>query len=301
MLEEAKWAVSPLIYNREDFFEKEETLRMQERIKAMLNYRLLPFLTISIPDDAEKDGLRVFIEKCNINCDVEPLWYAIKNYQLVTSEDLKSEFWEICPDIDSIPKILNIINVKFEEVKYEYVIDDIHPIEEGYDGLVKLVEKGTISKDEFDKILMNIYFIKDRYNFIIYCLSHIYQNFRTMADSINEPCSIPPNQPKSFQDYLIHPDKKILIGELSKILCGKKGKIIACVILALRHLELIAFTDGEKKSLYDSMRVVFGNIGSNTGINDYLNCSEKGNNLTNLLKYSDIEPYINQLKTFTVV
>ena len=116
-------------------------------------------------------------------------------------------------------------------------------------------------------------------------------------NNINQPLPV-----KSFVDYLIPKDNQSLIDILMKILCGKKGKVVACVILALKHLELIAFTDGEKKSLYNSMRVVFGDIGKDCGINKYLNVYGKDDkDITKLLKRSDIEPYINQLKDFKVV
>ena len=119
-------------------------------------------------------------------------------------------------------------------------------------------------------------------------------------DSKDKGCTEKPQ--KQFSGYLISERKKELIEELKKILCGKKGKTVAILLCALKIRGLIAFTDGEKKSLYNSMRVVFGDIGSDESINKYLNeqGKEKGG-ITKKLTLSEIEPYIEQIKKNTVV
>jgi len=75
---------------------------------------------------------------------------------------------------------------------------------------------------------------------------------------------------KSTIDFLIGSDslKSVLLEFLIKNYSGKKGKSIAIMILALEENKLIAYTG--KSELYSAIRVDFGNIGSDAGINKFL-------------------------------
>ena len=75
---------------------------------------------------------------------------------------------------------------------------------------------------------------------------------------------------KSTINFLSGPDsdKLRLLEFLIETYSGKRGKSIAIMILALEENKLIAYT--EKSELYSAIRVDFGNIGSDAGINKFL-------------------------------
>lgn len=73
---------------------------------------------------------------------------------------------------------------------------------------------------------------------------------------------------KKFEDYLHHDNKEELLEVLRTLFDGKKGKDVAVIILALQELGIIYI--GNRNELYRSMRAEFGDIGSSSGINDYL-------------------------------
>lgn len=201
MLGEAQLVFSPLYYSHTGRFDKNMLLDYQGRIKAMLDYRLMPFGVISMPDNADKETARANPILQNIN-DFDAFWYAMKNYQLVTGDDLKNEFWSICPDLESIPKYLDVMNVKFDAVNYDYDTD-IDEIKEQYNGLDKLVAAGKITEQEADEMLWNLHFIADRYNFIIYCIREIYKEFRKMTECPNRQMTKEP-----ISDEAIHFNSK---------------------------------------------------------------------------------------------
>jgi len=109
---------------------------------------------------------------------------------------------------------------------------------------------------------------------------------------------------KTFFDYLIADNveiKNAIIEKLKEILRGKKGKQVAKVLCAMKEAGVIAYSDGERKSLYASMKVIFGNIGSDESINKLLRADWKNNeNHKEGLIRSDVEPYVNLFKKIAV-
>ena len=94
---------------------------------------------------------------------------------------------------------------------------------------------------------------------------------------------------KLFNDYLYHENKPALILKLHELLDNTKGKQVAIVIKALQSLNYIAGYSS-KSILYSSMRKEFGEIGSDSGLNDFLN--PNGNKLSD----SDISTCVEILK-----
>lgn len=74
---------------------------------------------------------------------------------------------------------------------------------------------------------------------------------------------------KKFEDYLHHDNKEKLLEVLHTLLDRKKGKDVAVILLALQELGII-YLGGNRSEIYRSMREEFGDIGSSSGINDYL-------------------------------
>ncbi len=212
MLSEAQIVFSPLHYSDTGYFDKNKILDYQERVKTMLGYRLMPFCEISMPTDTDKEGLETFLFKNKININnIDNLYYAMKHYPLVTADDLKNEFWGVCPNLESVPKYLDAMNVKFDAVNYDYDTD-IDKIKERYNGLDKLVDDGRITKQEADEMLWNLHFIANRYNFIMYCIREIYKEFRKMAECPNRQSTKEPTP-----DEAIHFNSKETKENLKKI------------------------------------------------------------------------------------
>jgi hypothetical protein len=173
-------------------------IRIFNASAVMLNYRLTPLGVISISDNTDKETARANPILQNIS-NFEAFWYAMKNYKLVTADDLRNEFWSICPDLESIPKFLDVMNVKFDAVNYRYDTD-INTIKEQYNGLNELVKAEKISGHEADEMFWNIHFIADRHNFIMDYIIDIYRGFRKMVkpqqtntDSNLQQITIPDN------------------------------------------------------------------------------------------------------------
>lgn len=106
------------------------------------------------------------------------------------------------------------------------------------------------------------------------------------------------NRNKSTVDFLNGSDseKSSLLEFLIKTYSGKKGKSIAIMILALEENGLIAYTG--KSELYSAIRVDFGNIGSDAGINKYLTeviCLDKEYRKKILLHVEKIKKHIENL------
>jgi hypothetical protein len=180
MLSEAQSVFDPLNYNGKGYFDKAQIIDFQRRINAMLNYRLLPLGIISIRDNDDKETVKANPILQNI-IDFDSFWYVMKNYPLVTSDDLRNEFWSICPDLKSIPQFLDVMNVKFDKANYNYETS-IDTIKEQYSGLDEFVKAGKLSEQEADEIYLNIHFIADRYNYIMRSIRGIYGAFREMAN-----------------------------------------------------------------------------------------------------------------------
>jgi hypothetical protein len=210
MLGEARFIFSHLNYNGKGYFDKDLIIDFQNRIKAMLNYRLMPLVVISIPDNADKDTAMAHPMLQHIS-NFNAFWYAMKNYQLITADDLRNEFWSICPDLESIPKFLDVMNVKFKEVNYRYDTD-INTIKDQYNGLNEHVKAEIISEQEADEMFWNIDIIADRYNFIMCRIREIYSTFRKMVKPLQADTVQPQQQPHFTRQFTPDEQKKLYEG-----------------------------------------------------------------------------------------
>ena len=139
---------------------------------------------------------------------------------------------------------------------------------------------------------------KDKGNFITQ------QEIETAIRKEDEEEKIEEIKLKPFSAYLVNTNeeaKKTIIEELKEILRGKKGKNVAKVLCGMKEAGIIAYSDREKKSLYASMKVIFGNIGCDESINKPLRVDWKTNEKHKKgLNRSDIEPYFNLFKKYAV-
>jgi hypothetical protein len=281
MLGEAQFLFRPFCYSSKGFFEKDGIINFQNRIKAMLNYRLMPFGVITIPDNADKDTARKNPILQNIG-DFDAFWYAMKNYQLVTADDLRNEFWSICPDLESISKFLDVMNVKFDGVNHKYDTD-INQIKENYNGLNELVNAGKISEQEADDMFWNIHFIADRYNFIMCCIRKIYKTFREMvkpqqADTVQpqQPpyftCQFTPDEQKKSDLQIIIPDNILQALEREVCITQNPLKWLKSKSLLAYFVDVINdklnLKHGEKRQVR-AFETMFNETGLSGAINDY--------------------------------
>lgn len=105
----------------------------------------------------------------------------------------------------------------------------------------------------------------------------------------NKKLSDKPIKRNSFIDYIHHHNKPALMEKLHELLDITKGKIVAITITALIELHILAGYQSNAV-LYDSMRKEFGEIGSNSGLNNFLNKNNK------ILNDQDIKPVMEILK-----
>ncbi len=83
---------------------------------------------------------------------------------------------------------------------------------------------------------------------------------------------------KTFEYFIIIDDKTGLIEKIRLIIHNSKGKKVATIIRALIELNYINVTSGEYSSLLTSLRVKYGDIGSNAGIIKYLTSETNASN-----------------------
>lgn len=81
-------------------------------------------------------------------------------------------------------------------------------------------------------------------------------------------------QEKDFRSYLHHDNKDALIEKLHDLIDGKKGKVVAITIKALEELGFMSVPDS-RSALYKTMRVEFGDIGTDQSINPIMNNHEQ--------------------------
>lgn len=79
---------------------------------------------------------------------------------------------------------------------------------------------------------------------------------------------------KDFISYLHHDSKDALMEKLHELIDGKRGKLVATIIIALEKLNFIGGYE-TRAALYNVMRDEFGDIGANAGLNDFITKSYK--------------------------
>jgi hypothetical protein len=280
MLCNAQLAITPLLYDGISNFDKGRTnkiINFQNRIIAMLNYRLMPSCVITIPDNADIETARENRLLQDIR-DFEAFWYAMKNYPLVTVNDLENEFWSICPDLGSLNKFLDVMLVKFDDVNYNYDTD-IDTIKKQYRVLNKCVETGIISEEEVNTMFWNIHFIAVEYNLKMEIIRKVYKTFRKMANhqqtkekNLVQPPQLTkeltPEQIENLKKYFISGFRGIgnnynnfdefFIPELTKYINSKSNKELARIAFIIYECKY--FNQYPKNISYNKWLFIFYDI-----------------------------------------
>ncbi len=93
-----------------------------------------------------------------------------------------------------------------------------------------------------------------------------------------------------FKDLLIHENKDKLLEILHALLNNTKRKDFAITIIALEQLGILAKYES-KKNLFKALEIEFGNIGTESNFNHYLNPNNR-----KMILDSEIESVINIIK-----
>ncbi|OFX58357.1 MAG: hypothetical protein A2066_14660 [Bacteroidetes bacterium GWB2_41_8] len=173
----------------------------------------------------------------------------------------------------SIPSL-----IECEEEIIDQIETDLDNFKENDDWEIDLdFYKGYIEQSDTLKLLFNLcellvqlFRLRMFEEFLDYGQQELMTSRDIKTDSSTIINSKLLNVNKSTIDFLIGSDslKSSLLEFLIKTYSGKKGKNIAIMILALEENKLIAYT--EKSELYSAIKVDFGNIGSDAGINKFL-------------------------------
>lgn len=201
---------------------KDDLFRTLVRSRAILEYKVLPCCTITIEEDKKKDkeSLRAFMQKYDCNT-FEPyfdeVWEVLTRFETVAIQDLKDEFWDICPDLDNIVKFIGVMQVKFNKVLCNIPETKEHPpyYSKDYEwtqAVKYLEDNNIISKKEADSILFDIHSIAEGINIKVMQIANMYRDFKDMAEPQQEkpkppkplPMRLKDNEAKSLRILLIN-------------------------------------------------------------------------------------------------
>lgn len=205
-------------------FNKDRVLRTLTENRALIDYRLCPavILNVGIQD---KGGVLEFMNKHNIWTGepyFDEVWNVLQR-EIITVEDLKNEFWDICPDVDSIPKYLQVIRVKFRETLKKVPDREYYSLENLLfnndntcaNDIKKLQDVGLLTDREVDSILGGISIIVEGINFAIDRIIEMYNELKAMATTGNiESVPIPTatskpkqaNENQNISNHIFYPD-----------------------------------------------------------------------------------------------
>ncbi|MDX9883915.1 MAG: hypothetical protein RBS73_17785 [Prolixibacteraceae bacterium] len=188
---------------------------------------------------------------------------------------------------DEILMALELLNSEHRNIPYlieceEEIIDqietDLDNFKENDDWEIDLdFYKGYIEQSDTLKLLFNLcellvqlFRLRMFEEFLEYEQEEINTSLVEKTNSTTKNSVEPLKISKSTIDFLIGSDslKSSLLEFLIKTYSGQKGKNIAIMILALEENKLIAYAG--KSELYSAIRIDFGNIGSDAGINKFL-------------------------------
>ena len=97
-----------------------------------------------------------------------------------------------------------------------------------------------------------------------------YNKKRFTDEPFSKARSLSKKSVNSFIEFLKHSNKDSFINILKEKIIGKTGKDIAAVIRAMEELDILKIPERGRKSLYRAMKIYFGDIGSDQGIDKYM-------------------------------
>lgn len=120
-------------------------------------------------------------------------------------------------------------------------------------------------------ILMPTLMEKSQRNWIRQSIERLKELYNSYVPESTKSKDLPMPKDKDFIDYLHHNNKEALMGKLHELLDGQKGKVVALTIQALLDINALTAFDNNRSIIYDAMKVEFGEIGTESGLNVYFN------------------------------
>lgn len=172
-------------------FDKELLLKRLTRSKALMCYVICPMMLVE-GDFTNRERVLDFMRRNNLWTGEPYSDIVLDALQIgvITAKDLEHEFMEMCPDIDSIPKYLQVTRVKFKDVlsripdKDYYSFDNLlfNQNDNEYSRRVQpLVEMGVITHKEAEDILVSVSMIIRDINWAVNKIAEMYKELEKMA------------------------------------------------------------------------------------------------------------------------
>ena len=167
---------------------------------VLIHFRLLPFVRISYKGNSSfkqhkgesiTEDLSDFVDK-NLNVDNKNiLWQVLTEYDDITTEDLKKEFWNILPDLSHLEETCQMIKMKYKNV-FSNIPDkdywDYFKLVEDYKFMAyynSLIKYGIAQKNEVEALICKICNVVEFLNCACNSILDVYKDF--LPTSANEP------------------------------------------------------------------------------------------------------------------
>ena len=158
---------------------------------TILQYRLLPMAYLKwknnssfkhITDEAEKNECLSILSK-HTKTKPSILWQVLINHDEVTLDDLKKEFWEIIPDLNSIEEYYQVMKMKFAKVYSEIPEKSYY----NYFNLIKdndfmanfnvLIQYEVVEKKEIETLIFKLEKVIEWLNLACLQILEMYKSF----------------------------------------------------------------------------------------------------------------------------
>lgn len=240
----------------------------------------------------------VYVNKMDTG-DFEGVGYAMKvlsglkqawemtGGNFITPKDVENELLETCQDITDIPKFIAIVGTKFNQVGLPVDIGSYADMTNG--NVQRLNNINQIPVNIRNDITLYLHLWGDYCQMWVMAVKNIISNLSEYVENCKKVLTgnIIPDKPQqvqastcktTFKDKIIAENKNEVLNKLHSMIDGKRGKNVALVIFASVEIGLIL------KPTYTEVKNEFGNVGAESGYNNYLDKS----------KFSDSE--INGIK-----
>lgn len=227
------------IYLKEHRKHFDNIVRNIEYKFAIVTYRLIPLINVAhrnnrdfkALNDEDKEQFLTIIKK-HSNFDLNVLWSVLTKYDEVTIDDLKNEFWQNIPELNSIPEYYKMMKMKFYEI-YSKLPDDRYykfnillKTDRFISSYNSFIKYGLVTLNEVEILALKIENLVMYIHIIIEQIVELYKSFQEF-DKKNDSVILPTrNQEKRMQSKFEHINR-IKTGTLTnKWVNGKAGQFI---------------------------------------------------------------------------
>lgn len=277
-------------------------LKQAVTVINLIEYNIREIEKADIPTDEAKDVINVYksnLDFCH-NCKV-------------TAKDVYDEYWEICPNVDSLPKCAKAIAVRFENVGIPVWVCDPHSdyIKQISNKIWRMEQQGVITKSQASDLMCLFDLLA---NWVMVWVFRVQNMLKEMGveplpiltdkseetgdEESDKPTAVPkqdivkPQQKKqpargkgrpkeTLKDKMINDADGSKLQKVHTVMDGKKGKDAALIVLACIKKGWMS------KPTFTQVTEEFGDIGTQQNFTKYLN--------ENRFTIDEIEGAINSL------